>query len=148
MPLKGRYEPSATEWVRKQVETYEASGGTRGADLQGRPIVVVTSIGAKSGLLRKTPLMRIEHDGEYAVLASNGGSVNPPFWYYNFKAHPQVELQDGATKKDYLAHEADSTERAEWWPRAVAVWPDFDRYTVGLARSIPLFVLHAIDPNE
>ena len=144
MPLTARYEPSATDWVRQQAETFEASGGTRAADLAGRPIVVVTSVGAKTGLLRKTPVIRIEHQGEYAVLACNGGSAAPPHWYYNLKKHPQVELQDGGTKKDYLAREAVGAERAIWWERAVAAWPDFDRYTVGLAHTIPLFVLRLV----
>jgi F420H(2)-dependent quinone reductase len=148
MPLTGRYEPSARDWVRQQVETFEASGGTCAAELDGRPIVVLTSVGAKTGLLRKTPLMRIEHQGEYAVLASDGGSATPPNWYDNLKKHPRVELQDGATKKDYLAHETAGVERAIWWERAVATWPDFDRYTVGLARTIPLFVLSPIEAPE
>lgn len=144
MPLTGRYEPSATDWVREQVETFEASGGTRAAELAGRPIVVITSVGARTGLVRKTPVIRIEHQGEYAVLASNGGSAALPRWYYNLKKHPHVELQDGGTRKDYLAREAAGAERALWWERAVAVWPDFDRYTVGLARAIPLFVLRPV----
>ena len=144
MPLTGRYEPSATDWARQQAETFEASGGTRAAELEGRPIVVVTSVGAKTGFLRKTPVIRIEHQGEYAVLASNGGSAAPPHWYYNLKKNPHVELQDGGTKKDYLAREAAGAERAVWWERAVAAWPDFDRYTLGLARTIPLFVLHPV----
>jgi len=145
MPLTGQYEPSARDWARRQAEAFEGSDGTRAADLNGRPIVVLTSIGAKTGLLRKTPLMRIEHQGEYAVLASDGGSPTPPNWYYNLKKHPHVELQDGAAKKDYLAREAEGAERAVWWQRAVATWPDFDRYTVGLDRTIPVFVLHPID---
>jgi F420H(2)-dependent quinone reductase len=111
MPLTGRYEPSPKDWVRQQVEVFEASGGTRAADLQGAPIVVVTSLGARSGLLRKNPLIRIEHHGENAVVASNGGSAAAPTWYHNLKAHPQVELQDGPTKKVYLAREATGAER-------------------------------------
>ncbi len=145
MPLTGRYEPSARDWARQQAETFEASGGTRAADLEGRPIVVLTSVGAKTGLLRKTPLIRIEHQGEYAVLASDGGSVTPPNWYYNVRKHPHVELQDGGAKKDYLARETEGAERAVWWRRAVAAWPDFDQYTVGLARTIPLFVLSPVE---
>lgn len=148
MPLTGRYEPSATDWVRRQVETFEASGGTRATDLEGRPIVVVTSVGAQTGLVRKTPVMRIEHQGEYAVLASNGGSAAPPRWYYNLKKHPHVELQDGGTKRDYVAREVAGAERAVWWERAVAVWPDFDRYAAGLSRLIPLFVLRPIGAPE
>ena len=101
-------------------------------------------MGAKTGLVRKTPVIRIEYQGEYAVLASNGGSAAPPQWYYNLKRLPQAELQDGGTKKDYLAREAAGAERAIWWERAVAAWPGFDRYTVGLARTIPLFVLRPV----
>lgn len=148
MPLTGRYEPSARDSARRQAETFEASGGTRAADLEGKPVVVVTSVGAKTGLLRKTPLIRIEHQGEYAVLASDGGSAAPPNWYYNVTKNPHVVLQDGGTKKDYLARETEGAERATWWERAVAVWPDFDRYTVGLARTIPLFVLSPIEPQQ
>lgn len=148
MPLTGRYEPSARDWVRQQAETFEASGGAQAADLNGRPIVVLTSIGAKTGLLRKTPLMRIEHQGEYAVLASDGGSAAPPNWYYNLKKYPRVELQDGETKKEYLARETEGAERAIWWGRAVATWPDFDRYTVGLDRTIPVLVLRPIGPPQ
>ena len=145
MPLAGRYEPSTRDGSRRQAETFEASGGTRAGDLSGRPIVVLTSVGAKTGLLRKTPLMRIEHLGEYAILASDGGSARPPNWYYNLRKQPYVELQDGATKKDYLAREAEGAERAIWWERAVATWPDFARYTVGLDRTIPVFVLRPIE---
>ncbi len=148
MSITGRYEPSSRDWVRQQAETFEASGGTRAADLEGRPIVVLTSVGARTGLVRKTPLMRIKHQGEYAILASNGGSATPPNWYYNLKQHPHVELQDGATKKDYLAREATGAERAIWWERAVATWPDFDRYTVGLDRTIPLFLLGPIETPQ
>jgi F420H(2)-dependent quinone reductase len=148
MTLTGEYEPSATEWVRRQVETFEASDGTQAADLRGVPIVVVTSVGAKTGLLRKTPVIRIEHADEYAILASNGGSLVVPTWYHNVKKNPHVELQDGGVKRDYLAREVAGAERAAWWQRAVAVWPDFDRYTVGLARTIPLFVLRPIGASE
>jgi F420H(2)-dependent quinone reductase len=148
MPLIGQYAPSARDWVRQQAETFEASGGTHAADLEGRPIVVLTTVGAKTGLLRKTPLIRIEHDGEYAVLASDGGSAAAPNWYHNLKKNPHVELQDGGIKKDYLARETAGVERAIWWQRAVAAWPDFDRYTVGLARTIPVFVLSPIEAPE
>jgi F420H(2)-dependent quinone reductase len=145
MALTGQYAPSARPGSREQAETYEASGGTQAADLMGTPIIVLTSVGAKTGLLRKNPLIRIEHDGQYAVLASNGGSPRHPVWYYNVAANPHVELQDGATKKDYTAHLATGDERATWWQRAVAVWPDFQDYTIGLDRTIPLFVLVPTD---
>jgi F420H(2)-dependent quinone reductase len=145
MALTGQYAPSSRPASRQQAETYEASGGTQAADLMGTPIVVLTSVGAKTGLLRKNPLIRIEHDGQYAVLASNGGSPRHPVWYYNVATDPHVELQDGATKKDYLAHLATGEERALWWNRAVAVWPQFHDYTVGLGRTIPLLVLVPIE---
>jgi deazaflavin-dependent oxidoreductase (nitroreductase family) len=144
MPLEGQYAPSTTDWVRDQAEAYEASAGAEAADLRGMPIIVLTTVGAKSGLLRKSPLMRIEHDGEYAIVASNGGSITHPTWYYNVKKNPIVELQDGPTKLDYRAREVHGSEYATWWPRAVAAYPDFSDYIVGLERTIPLFVLTAI----
>ena len=145
MPLTGTYEPSPSDWAREQAEKFEASGGTEAADLQGRPIILLTSIGAKSGKLRKTPLMRIEHDGEYAVVASMGGAPTHPVWYHNLVANPHVELQDGPVKRDYTAHEAAGDERAAWWERAVAAWPDYADYQTRTSRQIPVFVL---TPNE
>ena len=112
MPLTGEYEPSTSNWARKAAETYEASDGTKSNLLRGRPIIVLTSVGAKTGKLRKTALMRVEHDGDYAVVASLGGSAKHPVWYYNLKANPHVELQDGAVKRDYLAREAEGDEKA------------------------------------
>ena len=111
MPLTGEYEPSTSDWARKQVEEFEASGGTKNG-MNGMSIVLVTSVGAKTGKLRKTPLMRVEHDGEYAVVASLGGAPKHPVWYYNLKKHPHVELQDGPVKKDYIAREVTGDERA------------------------------------
>src|SRR5712691_8940431 len=105
MPLTGEYQPSAAPWARDQVELYESSGGTQGTELKGRPVIVLTSVGAKTGKLRKTPLTRVENDGEYAVVASLGGAPTHPVWYYNLTANPQVELQDGAVKKEYQASE-------------------------------------------
>ncbi|MFB2598681.1 nitroreductase family deazaflavin-dependent oxidoreductase [Herbiconiux sp. P17] len=145
MPLTGIYAPSAVTSARQQAEVYEATDGREENTLEGRPIVVMTSLGAKSGYLRKTPLMRIEHEGSYAVIASNGGQATHPVWYYNLKKTPLVELQDGAVKRDYDVREVDGTEREEWWKRAVATWPDFDRYIIGLERTIPLFVLTPTD---
>ena len=112
MPLTGEYEPSTSEWSRKQTELYEATDGQQGGDLRGRPVIVLTSVGAKTGKLRKTALMRVEHDGVYAVVASLGGAPKHPVWYYNLKEHPHVELQDGATKRDYTAREVTGDEKA------------------------------------
>jgi deazaflavin-dependent oxidoreductase (nitroreductase family) len=141
MPLTGEYAPSPSAWAREQAELYEATNGMEGTLLRGRPIIVLTSVGAKTGTLRKTPLMRVEHDGVYAVVASLGGSPVHPRWYYNLKKHPHVELQDGPTKRDYLAREAEGDEKALWWDRAVEAWPDYAGYQTKTARQIPVFVL-------
>ncbi|MFC9665348.1 nitroreductase family deazaflavin-dependent oxidoreductase [Nocardia sp. NPDC127606] len=141
MPLTGEYAPSTSDWAREQAETYENSGGAEGTSLQGKPVILLTTKGAKTGKLRKTPLMRVEHDGEYAVVASLGGAPKNPVWYYNIKADPHVELRDGTTTKDYTAREVVGDERAQWWERAVAVWPDYDEYTKKTDRVIPVFVL-------
>lgn len=141
MPLKGEYEPSPTEWVRAQVEAYESSGGTEGTTMRGMPVVVLTSVGAKSGKLRKTPLMRVEHEGRYAVVASQGGAPKHPVWYWNLKADPRVELQDGPVRQDMTAREVTGAEKAEWWQRAVAAFPDYAGYQERTTREIPLFVL-------
>ena len=141
MPLTGEYEPSAAEWARTQAEKYEASNGTEAGELRGRPIVVMTTIGAKSGKLRKTPIMRVEHEGEYAVFASKGGDEKNPTWYGNVVANPHVELQDGAVRRDYLAHVAEGAERDAWWERGVATWPDYATYATKTDRLIPVFVL-------
>jgi deazaflavin-dependent oxidoreductase (nitroreductase family) len=141
MPLTGEYEPSATQWARDQVDLYERSGGTEGTELQGKPVIVLTSVGAKSGKIRKTPLMRVEHDGEYAVVASMGGAPTHPVWYHNLVANPHVELQDGPVKQDYQAREVHDAERAAWWERAVETWPDYASYAEKTSRVIPVFVL-------
>jgi deazaflavin-dependent oxidoreductase (nitroreductase family) len=141
MPLSGEYEPSPSQWVRDQVEQYESSGGKEGAELRGVPVVVLTSTGAKSGKLRKTPLMRVEHDGDYVVVASQGGAPTHPVWYFNLKADPHVEIQDGPDKSDRVARELAGSERDEWWQRAVQVWPDYADYQRKTERVIPLFVL-------
>ncbi|MGW0252652.1 nitroreductase family deazaflavin-dependent oxidoreductase [Nocardia goodfellowii] len=141
MPLKGEYAPSTSDWAREQAETYESSGGTEGTELQGKPVILLTTKGAKTGLLRKTPLMRVEHDGEYAVVASLGGAPKHPVWYYNIKAHPEVELRDGTVTKDYIAREVTGDEKALWWDRAVAVWPEYANYQKKTTREIPVFVL-------
>jgi deazaflavin-dependent oxidoreductase (nitroreductase family) len=143
MPVEGDYEPSTQGWVREQVELYEKSGGTRGTTLRdtGLPVVIISSRGARSGKLRKTPLMRVEHDGSYAAVASQGGAPTHPLWYYNFRAHPRVELQDGPRKQDMTAREVTGDERARWWERAVAAYPPYAEYQRKTARQIPVFVL-------
>jgi F420H(2)-dependent quinone reductase len=141
MPLTGEYEPSTSEWARKQAERFEASNGTEAGTLRGVPIILLTSVGARTGKLRKTPLMRVEHNGQYAVVASQGGAPTHPVWYHNLVKHPHVELQDGADRADYDAHLAEGDERALWWERAVAVWPDYAAYQKKTDREIPVFVL-------
>jgi deazaflavin-dependent oxidoreductase (nitroreductase family) len=141
MPLTGDYQPSAASWARDQVDLYEDSGGTEGTELSGRPVIILTSVGAKTGKIRKTPLMRVEHDGGYAVVASLGGAPRHPVWYYNLTANPHVELQDGPVKMDYQAREVFGDERATWWERAVATWPDYAEYQKKTNRTIPVFVL-------
>jgi F420H(2)-dependent quinone reductase len=144
MPLQGEYAPSSAEWVRKQVEEIESSGGTRGTEMRGVPVVIVTSLGAGSGKLRKNPVMRVEHDGRYAAVASKGGAPEHPAWYRNIVDHPLVEVQDGPDRGDYTARVVSGDERAQWWKRAVAVWPDYDEYQTKTDREIPVFVLDPI----
>jgi len=145
VPLTGDYAPSSAGYARKQAERYEASNGGEAGDLRGRPVIVLTSVGAKTGKLRKTALMRVEHDGEYAVVASLGGSPKHPVWYYNLKANPHVELQDGPTRRDYLAREVVGDQKAVWWERAVEAWPDYAKYQTKTTRQIPVFVLEPIE---
>jgi deazaflavin-dependent oxidoreductase (nitroreductase family) len=144
MPITGEYEPSTSDWARENAEKYMASGGAEGTELKGRPVILLTTIGAKSGKVRKTPLMRVEHEGEYAVVASLGGAPKHPVWYFNIKAHPQVELQDGADTKDYESREVFGDEKAVWWERAVATWPDYAEYQKKTDRQIPVFVLSPV----
>ena len=141
MPLTGEYEPSTAERTRRQVELFEQSNGADGNTLRGMPVIVLTTVGAKSGKLRKNALMRVEHDGEYAVVASLGGSPTHPVWYYNVVANPHVELQDGASRRDYTAREVTGAEKALWWERAVAAYPDYAAYQRRTEREIPVFVL-------
>ncbi|CAH0295925.1 hypothetical protein VF34_01674 [Rhodococcus sp. PML026] len=141
MPLTGEYEPSSSDWARKQAELYENSGGTEGTTMNGMPVVLLTTKGNKSGKLRKSPLMRVEHDGEYAIVASLGGAPKHPVWYFNVKAEPLVELQDGPEKHDYVAREVTGDEKAVWWERSVAVYPDYADYQKKTDREIPVFVL-------
>ena len=145
MPLQGEYEPSTARWVRDQVEEYESSGGTKGTTLRdtGLPVVIVTNIGAASGKLRKTPVMRVEHDGKYAMVASKGGAPAHPTWYYNVRANPHVEVQDGPRRQDMVAREVSGDERAAWWERAVAAYPPYAEYQRKTTRQIPVFVLES-----
>ncbi|MFF4607351.1 nitroreductase family deazaflavin-dependent oxidoreductase [Streptomyces sp. NPDC001339] len=145
MPLEGEYEPGALGWANEQAALYERSGGAEGNTLEGKPVVVMTSVGAKSGKLRKNPLMRVEHAGRYAAVASKGGSPENPGWYNNLLTQPHVELQDGPVKKDYRARLASGEERALWWERAIAVWPAYDEYQKKTDRQIPVFVLTPMD---
>jgi deazaflavin-dependent oxidoreductase (nitroreductase family) len=145
MPLTGEYKPSTSEWARKQAEAFEQSNGEKANTLRGVPIIVLTTVGAKSGALRKTALMRVEHDGRYAVVASKGGAPDEPKWAANMRRQPHVELQDGDARRDYTAHELSGDERAEWWARATAVWPDYDNYQTKTDRQIAIFVLEPRD---
>ncbi|CAL9648375.1 nitroreductase family deazaflavin-dependent oxidoreductase [Streptomyces sp. NPDC058947] len=149
MPLDGEYEPSPTGWVRRQVELYESSGGTRGTTLQGTsmPVVVLTTRGARSGKLRKTPVMRVEHEGRYAAVASLGGAPKHPVWYFNLKADPRAELQDGPVKQDVTAREVTGEEKARWWERAVAAYPAYAEYQEKTDREIPVFVLEPVEKD-
>ena len=141
MALVGEYVPSPSKRAREQVELYESSGGTSGTTMQGLPVVILTSLGARTGKLRKTPLMRVEHDGRYAVVASQGGAPTHPVWYHNLLAHPQVELQDGPVKGEFVAREATGEEKQEWWQRAVDAFSYYAGYQKKTDREIPLFVL-------
>ncbi|AVH54991.1 MULTISPECIES: nitroreductase family deazaflavin-dependent oxidoreductase [Streptomyces] len=147
MPLEGEYEPSPTQWVREQVELYESSGGTKGTTLMdtGLPVIILTTRGAKSGKIRKSPLMRVEHDGRYAVVASLGGAPKHPVWYYNVTSDPHVELQDGPVLQDMTAREVTGEEKALWWERAVAAYPPYADYQKKTEREIPVFVLEPTD---
>ena len=145
MPLTGEYEPSTQQWVRDQVEAYESSGGTEGTTMREMPVVLLTMVGAKSGRLRKVPLMRVEHDGAYAAIASMGGAPRNPTWYANLVQHPGLELQDGPSKWDMNAREVTGDERAAWWDRAVAAYPDYADYQLKTERQIPVFVLERTD---
>ena len=144
MPLTGEYEPSPSDFVRDHADRYMASGGTEGTDMKGKPVILLTTVGAKTGKIRKTPLMRVEHDGEYAVVASLGGAPKHPVWYFNITTNPRVELQDGAETHDYQAREVFGAEKAIWWERAVQAWPDYADYQRKTDRQIPVFVLTPI----
>jgi deazaflavin-dependent oxidoreductase (nitroreductase family) len=143
MSLDGTYEPSPMDYVRNQVAEYESSGGTKATTLPGTdmPIIVITTRGNKSGKIRKTPLMRVEHDGEYALVASQGGAPTHPVWYYNLIAAPDaVSLQDGPEPVGVTVREASGDEKATWWARAVAAYPPYEEYQAKTDRQIPLFI--------
>lgn len=140
MPLDGEYEPSPEGWVREQVEKIERSGGKEGTTLRGMSVVVVTSRGAKSGKIRKNPLMRVEHDGRYALVASQGGAPTHPTWYHNLIAEPHIELQDGPHKADMVTRQLGGDEKRIWWERAVAAYPDYADYQRKTDREIPVFL--------
>ncbi|HEX6685274.1 MAG TPA: nitroreductase family deazaflavin-dependent oxidoreductase [Candidatus Limnocylindrales bacterium] len=143
MPLEGEYVPSTAQWVRDQVELYESSGGTQGTTLRetGLPVVILTTRGAKSGKIRKIPLMRVEHEGRYAAVASNGGSPRHPVWYHNVRSDPRAELQDGSLRQDMTVREITGDEKAKWWERAVAAFPPYAKYQEKTKRVIPVFLL-------
>jgi deazaflavin-dependent oxidoreductase (nitroreductase family) len=147
MALQGEYEPSKAEWVRDQVAAYEASDGKEANVLPstGDPIVVITSVGAKSGKLRKNPVMRVERDGKYLAVASKGGAPENPEWYNNFVAHPEVDVQDGADKATYSARMLNGDERVDWWDYAVRTWSNYGEYQKKTDREIPIFLLERLE---
>jgi F420H(2)-dependent quinone reductase len=143
MSLDGDYAPSPAQWVRDQVELYESSGGQQGTTLgdTGMPVVIVTTKGNKTGKIRKTPLMRVEYDGEYLLVASKGGAPQHPVWYYNLQADPDgVEVQDGPDRFPVTVRELDGAERATWWQRAVVAFPPYAEYQEKTERRIPVFL--------
>jgi deazaflavin-dependent oxidoreductase (nitroreductase family) len=148
MPLDGEYEPGTADRARRQAERYEATNGAEGGAIGGRPVIVLTSRGARTGKLRKTVLMRVEHDGRYAVVASLAGSARNPNWYTNVRNHPLVELQDGAVRRDYLAREVSGDEKLEWWDRAVAAFPLYADYQRRTRRQIPVLVLEPLASED
>lgn len=141
MSLEGEYEPSAWDWVAKQVALYESSGGTEGTTLQGKPCVLVTMRGRRSSKVRKIAVMRVEHDGTYAIVASKGGVAQNPGWYHNLIADPEAFVQDGSNLQAVRAREVHGDEKASWWARAVEVWPDYDNYQRKTKRDIPVLLL-------
>ena len=145
MPLSGEYEPSPSDWVREHADKISESGSTDGVEMKDKPIILLTTVGAKTGKIRKTPLMRVEHDGQYAIVASLGGAPKNPVWYHNVKAQSRVELQDGDVTRDYEAREVFDDEKATWWERAVEAWPDYAEYQTKTDRQIPVFVLTPVN---
>ena len=144
MPLDGEYELSPSGWVRDQTLKILETGTTESVDIKGRAVVLITTRGAKTGKLRRVPLMRVEHEGTYAIVASLGGAPKNPVWYYNVKADPKVDLQDGTETNDFVAREVTGDEKAVWWERAVAAYPDYADYQRKTDRQIPVFVLEPV----
>ena len=144
MSLQGEYQPSAWPPVADQVALYEATDGKEGGTLEGKPVVILTTRGRKSGAVRKTPLMRVEHDGRYVVVASMGGAPQHPVWYLNLVANPEVTVQDGANVMQLRARTATPAERDEWWPRAALAWPPYDEYQKNTDRQIPVVILEPL----
>jgi len=143
MPLEGEYEPSPTKWVRDQVDAYESSGGTKATTLldTGMPVIILTTKGNKSGKIRKSPLMKVEHEGEYALVASLGGAPKHPVWYHNLSADPSAAtVQDGQELLDVHVREITGEERATWWERAVAAYPPYAEYQQKTERIIPVLI--------
>jgi deazaflavin-dependent oxidoreductase (nitroreductase family) len=146
--LEGEYVPGTSSWAARQVEQYESSGGTKGTTMRGMPVVVLTMRGAKTGKLRKVPLMRVEHEGRYAAVASLGGAPKHPVWYYNLKADPRVRVQDGREVHSMVAREVTGDEKAQWWERCVAAYPDYADYQTKTDRQIPVFVLEPVEDAD
>jgi F420H(2)-dependent quinone reductase len=144
MPLEGHYEPSPVDWVRKQVEQFESSDGREGNTMKDLPVIVLTTKGARTGNLRKSPLMRVEHDGKYLIVASLGGAPTHPVWYHNAVANPTVEVQDGATRQDMATRELDGDEREVWWKRAVDAFPPYAEYQEKTSRVIPILICEPV----
>ena len=145
MPLEGEYEPSPSQWVRDQVALYESSGGTEGTSPRGKPTVLLTTRGAKTGKLRKTPVMRVEHEGTYAAVASLAGAPKHPLWYFNIVANPLVELRDATQTWDMKAREIHGEEKAVWWERCLAAYPDYAEHQKKTEREIPVFLLEPVE---
>jgi len=148
MPLNGEYEPSPSQWVRDQVELYESSNGSEGTEMMGMPVVLLTMRGQSSGKLRKVPLMRVEHDGVYAAVASVGGGPKHPVWYHNLTADPHIELQDRGTRQDMIVREINGDEKAQWWERCVAAFPNYADYQAKTDREIPVLLAEPVHPSS
>lgn len=145
MAINGEYEPSPTDWVREQVEQIESAGTTAAVDIQGRPVILMTMVGASSGKVRKVPVMRVEHDGVYAAVASKGGAPDHPAWYANLQANPIIDVQDGERTWSARAREIHDAEREAWWPRCVEAFPPYAEYVKATDRTIPALLLEPID---
>jgi deazaflavin-dependent oxidoreductase (nitroreductase family) len=145
MTLEGEYVPSPAPYVVEQVRLYEATGGKEGWALEGKPCVILTTKGRKSGKLRKTPLMRVKRGATYVVVASMGGAPDHPVWYLNLVDEPTVMLQDGPEVRDYTARTATDAEKTDWWPDAVEVWPPYEDYQKKTERNIPVVILDPIE---